>query len=122
MAEEKRNFNRVSTKVIVHCRKDVENSFAPDYFLSFTKDISNQGARLVVPKEIKPGEHFIATLELPTSFIPVLTFSEAMWASKRGEGANIQEPQEEVGIKFLKMDQPDAEKLKSFIELKKEGR
>ncbi|MDO8661879.1 MAG: PilZ domain-containing protein [Candidatus Omnitrophota bacterium] len=107
MNEEKRSSKRIATKVIVHCRKESDKQYMPDYFVSFTKDLSSEGARIVASREIKPRDKFTASLELPTLFLPVLTFSEAVW---------VKEP--EVGIKFIKVEEADNEKLKSFLELK----
>lgn len=101
--------------------KDKEETYVPDYFISFTKDLSFKGARIVSSKDVKPGDQFTVTLEIPTSFIPILTFSEAVWVRKADiakdnknlKGAN------EVGIKFLKIEDADIKKLENFIELKK---
>ncbi len=107
MNEEKRNSKRVATKIIVHCMKSSDTQYMPDYFLSFTKDLCNEGACIIASREIRPGEQFTATLELPTLFLPVLTFSEAVWVKNS-----------EVGIKFIKVEESDNEKLKDFLEFK----
>lgn len=120
MALEKRNSKRIETKVIVHCMKNSEQGYVPDRFISFTRDLSPHGARIIVSKDIKPGDQFTATLEIPTSFIPLLTFSEAVWArsADRLELGTKSKDMLEAGIRFLKIETPDAEKLKSFLDFK----
>ena len=82
MEIEKRGSKRIGTKVVVNCMKTNDERYVPDHFLSFTKDLSSHGARIVSSKEIRPKDQLVLTLEIPTSFIPVLTFSEAVWVKK----------------------------------------
>jgi len=120
MKEEKRVSKRIGTKVILNCMKTNDEQCVPDHFLSFTKDLSCQGARIICPKDIKPKDQFILTLEIPTSFFPVLSFSEAVWVRKadRPDGKEETRKSVEAGIRFLRLEPWDSEKLKSFLEVK----
>jgi hypothetical protein len=120
MGEEKRGTKRIGTKVIVNGMKTNDQYCVPDHFLSFTKDLSCQGARIICSKDIKPKDQFVLTLEIPTSFIPVLTFSEAVWVRKTDDSRGKKESTKniEAGVRFLKLEPWDSEKLKRFLEVK----
>lgn len=120
MGEEKRNTRRIQTKVIVNCMISNDRSCIPDRFPSFTKDLSCRGARIVLPTDITEREQFVLTLEIPTSFIPVLTPCEVVWAKEtdRPRGHHERERTTEAGVKFLGIEQMDCEKLKHFLEVK----
>jgi len=109
MTADKRLSRRLSARITANCSVNREPSPLPSYFLSVTKDISPKGARIVSSGEIKAGECLGVGLELPTSFIPLLAYCEVVWAKKEGSLS-------EAGIKFLKIDVPDAQKLTEFFQ------
>ena len=121
MSEDKRGFKRIRTKVIVNGMKTNDQYRVPEHFLSFTTDLSCQGARIICAKDIKPNDQLVLTLEIPTSFIPVLTFSEAIWVKKVDGSCKDRKGNKtavEAGVKFLKVEPWDSKKLKKFLETK----
>jgi hypothetical protein len=120
MGEEKRNSKRTPTKVVVNCMISNNWSSVPDRFPSFTKDLSSLGARIVLPTDINAKEQFVLTLEIPTSFIPVLTPCEVVWTREleRQNGNHETVKTTEAGVKFLGIDPRDSGKLKNFLDFK----
>lgn len=114
MIEERRILKRAPVKIIANCAINRDIS-APDEFLAFTKDISSQGAHLIVSKEIDADQRLRVRLEMPDYFIPLLTYSEVVWRKKVDLLKDKNKIFLEVGIKFLNMDKIDNEKLENFF-------
>ncbi len=81
MIKERRILKRAPVKIIANCAINRDIS-APDEFFAFTKDISSQGAHLIVSKEIDADQRLRVRLEMPDYFIPLLTYSEVVWRKK----------------------------------------
>lgn len=114
---DKRNFKRVPANVLASCESS--NYFlspASIHFFSFTKDLSLQGGRFIVAEDIKVGQRFSVSLELPANFIPLLIDCEVIWVRKIEEKESTTKGNFEVGVKFLKLaSSHDEEKLKSYF-------
>lgn len=118
MNGERRLSARIPAKIIANCTRSSSGTTVKEYFISFTKDLSLKGARLVANKGIRPGEHLALGLEVPTNFIPLLAYSEVIWVK---EYCMIDERKQEIieaGIKFTHVDPSEAKKLKDFLRFK----
>jgi CheY-like chemotaxis protein len=114
---EKRNFRRIPVNIFASCQKG-SHRLLPDSarFFSYTKDLSLQGGRFVIAEDLQEGQHFSAFLELPTNFLPLLVDCEVMWVKKLGRYDLKAKRNNEVGVRFVKLDPPqDEEKLKNYL-------
>ena len=118
MDREKRSAERIDAKVVAHCMKNVEGANLPFRFISFTKDLSSSGAHLVSSREVSKGDKFLITLEIPTSFIPLIAFSEVIWAQHNTASRADQKESTEAGVRFVNMDEADARKLREYLNVK----
>lgn len=119
MGWDKRNISRKEVKVVVHCVQN-GSSFFPEHFVSFTFDLSLQGARLVLPRETKIGNCITMAMEVPAYFIPLLIYGKVVWIKKadglRGQINNFIE----AGIKFINIESTDLARLEDFLILRNE--
>jgi hypothetical protein len=122
MDAERRGFKRVAAKIIAHCSRRRSGTNLAERFLSFTKDLSLKGAHLVVNRDVRIGEHFTVGLEAPTSFIPILAYGEVVWLKGAGLDRGRRSDAVEAGIKFLKLDLSDAQKINEFLRFREEKR
>lgn len=113
--QDKRTLSRIPAKLIADCARCVNEKFAAEHFISFTKDISLEGARLVASKKIKPGENLLVSLDIPNLFIPLLVYGEIVWTDIMKKEDSSAAGFSEAGIRFLKIDPSDAEKLEEFL-------
>lgn len=120
MNEEKRAFCRIPVKVVTNCMRSTAGERVPDHFISYTKDISSQGARIILSKNVESGNTITLALELPTSFIPALIHGEVVWAQAVIVWSDHCHSFTEAGIKFVDMQAMDGEKLQSFLKQKAE--
>lgn len=118
MNDERRAFVRIPVKVVANCVRSTAGERVPDHFISYTKDISSQGARIILSKNVESGNTITLALELPTSFIPVLIHGEVVWAQAVIVWSDHCHSFTEAGIKFVDMQNMDAEKMQSFLEQK----
>jgi len=118
MQEERRLSKRISAKVITNCIKSGTETQTIDHFLSFTKDISLQGACLITSKEMQQGERIAVVLELPTYFMPVLVYGEVAWARDTSKLGISLRHLTEAGVRFLRMEEFDNKKLEDFLKFK----
>lgn len=116
---DKRVIKRKATKIVVHCVQN-GSSFFPEHFISFTFDLSLQGARLVLPQETKIGNCITMAMEVPVYFIPILAYGKVVWIKKpegiRGQISNFIE----AGVKFINIGVKDLSRMKDFIDLHNE--
>jgi len=115
---ERRSVSRVLTKVVANCIRCKAGSSFPEHFVSFTKDISMDGARLIMPKSIEAGSMISVAFELPTSFIPVLIHAEVIWSQSVVVWSDALHSFTDVGVKFVDMQGMDEDKLKEFMDSK----
>ncbi len=117
MRWDKRVSKRKTVKVVVHCVQN-GNSFFPEHFVSFTFDLSLQGARLVLPRETKIGNCITMAMEVPVYFFPLLVYGKVVWIKKteglKGQISNFIE----AGIKFVNVETSDFAKLEDFLDLR----
>ena len=115
--DEKRSSKRVPVNVFASCETvDHLTARPPVHFFSYTKDLSESGGRFVVAEDIKIGQHFAASLELPTNFLPILIDCEVVWVKKMEQFNLKVNRNNEVGVKFVKLDLPrDEENLKNYL-------
>ncbi len=117
MEWDKRVAKRKAIKVVVHCAQN-GSSFFPEHFISFTFDLSLQGARLVFPLETKIGKCITMAMEVPEYFIPLLVYGKVVWI-KRTEGLRGQINNFiEVGVKFKNIEAKDLARLQDFLDLR----
>ena len=90
-----------------------------DRFLSFTGNLSAAGAYLIVNKYVKRGECFTVGLQAPT---PVSAYGEVVWTKAAGLVEDREYDVVEAGIKFLKIDEPDALKISEFLKSKERNK
>ncbi|MFA6218025.1 MAG: PilZ domain-containing protein [Candidatus Omnitrophota bacterium] len=121
MTIEKRESSRLLTRVVAHCQGNAEKIKPCGRFLSFTKDISREGAHIVVSKEVAVGDTFTVGLVVPDYFIPLSIYSRVVWTRDVAGAALAKEKITEAGIKFVRMDGIDNHKLEDFIKVHKPG-
>jgi hypothetical protein len=119
MMAEKRESGRLLTRVIAHCQGNAEKIKPCGRFLSFTKDISREGAHIVVSKKVDVGDTFTIGLVVPDYFIPLSIYSQVVWTRDVSRLAQAKEKVTEAGIKFVRMDGIDKHKLTDFIKVHK---
>lgn len=115
MERERRDYLRIPVKVVANCMRCKSGERIPEHFISFTKDISVQGARIILSKNVEAGSTVTLGLEVPTSFIPVLVHSQVMWAQSVmiwGEGCHSFS---EAGVRFVELNEFDEERLTAFL-------
>ncbi|MFA5118538.1 MAG: PilZ domain-containing protein [Candidatus Omnitrophota bacterium] len=117
MMVEKRESNRLLTRVIAHCQGNAEKIKPCGRFLSFTKDISKEGAHIVVSKKVDVGDTFTMGLVVPDYFIPLSIYSRVVWTRDVSRLVQAKENVTEAGIQFVRMDGIDGHKLEDFIKV-----
>lgn len=115
-AQEKRRCGRLPVKVIAECKKSEDIFNYQRRFLSFTRDISMRGLRMVSPGEIRVGEHIAMALELPDYFMPLLVYGEVKWVKTRDGANNKIESVTEAGVSFTRMEFSDAKRLHNYLQ------
>lgn len=118
MCKERRARERIPVKVVGHCTRSKPGTGPPQHFVSFTKDMSADGARVVLAQDVSTGDTLTVALEIPTSFIPALVYSSVVWAQGVVVWGDTMHSFTEAGIKFLDMRPVDGEKILRFIALK----
>ncbi len=119
MMAEKRESRRLLTRVIAHCQGSPEKIKPCGRFLSFTKDISGEGAHIVVSEKVDVGDTFTIGLVVPDYFIPLSIYSQVVWTRDVLRLAQAKEKVTEAGIRFVRMDGIDKHKLTDFIKVHK---
>ena len=114
---EKRNFRRIPVNVLAGCERG--DHYMPStymYFISYTKDLSPYGGRFIIGEDVKVGQHFSVSLELPVNFLPLLIDCEVVWVKKLEEFESKTKGSIEAGVRFVKLDSPrDEEKLRNYL-------
>jgi len=115
--DEKRNFKRVPVHVYASCERINYQTYpACVHFFSYAKDLSLHGGRFVIAEDLQIGQHFSASLELPTNFLPILIDCEVVWVKKLEDYDLKGKKNNEVGVRFVKLDlSKDEEKLKNYL-------
>ena len=113
---ERRNNERLSVKIVAHCTRQQHGLSPAEHFLSFTKDLTVGGARLIVAEDVGSGDPLSMSLEIPTAFIPALVYGKVIWAQGMVIWGERFHSFTEAGVQFLDMNAQDTEKLGQFIE------
>lgn len=119
--KERRQSERMPVKVVANCYWYRSGNHQRQDSLSYTKDISFQGAGLVVKQEYRPGTKVLIYLELPSSVVPLMAHSEIVWIKNRSDYSLRRRDRFMAGIKFLKLDDFDKNRLKAFLCTKNPG-
>jgi len=115
MNAERRIFKRMPVEFKAHCIRNSQGT-SQEYFLSFAKDISLNGMRLISSKAVGIGERLTMALEIPIYFLPLLLYGEIAWIKNAAETRNNLES----GVKFFKMEPIDNKRLKKYLSSKRE--
>lgn len=74
------------------------------------KNISKEGALLLVDKKLTEGEELNLSMDVPGDNVPIFASCEVAW-QKGATGGNLYE----TGVKFKKIDNLDKNRLLEFI-------
>jgi c-di-GMP-binding flagellar brake protein YcgR len=111
--EEHRHYMRVSKSITVSFK--VPNQFMISS--AMTKDISCGGICMPIMQGFKPGVVLEMTFKIRELAAPITALGEIAWT---GKSNNRQFPFE-VGIKFIRIDPQDCEKIASHIQKDSSG-
>lgn len=76
------------------------------------KNISKDGALLILTKPLRPGTELVVSMDIPGDNIPVLASCEVAW-QKEEDAA--QKNQYETGVKFVRLEGADRGRLLEYI-------
>lgn len=76
------------------------------------KNLSKEGALLLVDKKLKEGTEINLTMDVPGDNVPIFASAEVAWQKGPVEGEKY-----ETGIRFKKIDNPDKGRLLEYIYL-----
>lgn len=116
MYSEKRKFPRVSSKRVTHCLKNGPGTLREEQRnIISTRDLSYEGAKVLIQGEVNPGERLTLVLRLPLVFFPIFIDGEIRWTKDYAVSSNGISNMMEAGIKFLNIDATDRSKIEKFI-------
>jgi c-di-GMP-binding flagellar brake protein YcgR len=102
--EERRRYVRIGTPVLIQ----FPNPESMKTERSFTQDVSESGMRFPTPVKLAIGQELPLSLELPFSDATFQATGDVIWIreiSRHGE------PQYEVGVRFVWIEDPDRQRL-----------
>jgi len=105
---ERRRFLRFDTAMNAIC-EFMRDKFRAPYKV---KNISKEGALLVLDRKLAEGEELNLTVDVPGDNVPVFAACEVAW-QKGGMGSNLYE----TGVRFKKIDGADKGRLLEYIYL-----
>ena len=115
MEVERRKSKRISTKVVANCLRSESGDFKGKDTILFTRDLSPDGARVIIRGEDDIGQHVTLILHLPSLFFPLLVVGEIRWMQDIS-ASDCRIPNiKEAGIKFVKIEEPDLGKMREFF-------
>lgn len=76
------------------------------------RNISKEGALLIVDKKLKEGSEIKLTMDVPGDNVPIFASCEVAWQKDSSNDSFY-----ETGVKFKKIDGPDRGKLLEYIYL-----
>jgi c-di-GMP-binding flagellar brake protein YcgR len=103
--KERRKFLRFDTALGAICDIIKEKTKAR----SRIKNISKEGALIVVDKRLAEGSEINLTMDVPGDNIPILAKCEVAW--QKGSGSE----KYETGVRFTKIDGSDKGRLREYI-------
>ena len=75
---------------------------------AWTRDIGGAGVRFITEERLEPGAMLAMGVSFPYRDHPISFVAQVMWSRPTYEGRKSgQEPQVEVGVKFVKIAAPD---------------
>ena len=102
--DERRQHVRVPTPVLI----EFPNPTTMKTERSYSQDVSESGFRFPTMVKLSVGQQLVFTIELPFSKTTMHTTGEVQWIK---ETARIGDPQYEVGIKLIWIEDPDRRQL-----------
>lgn len=105
---ERRRFLRFETALSAIC--DIVSEKCKEKYK--VKNISKEGALLVLDKKLRQGEEIHLTMDVPGDNVPVYASCQVAWQSGALENNSY-----ETGVKFVKIDSSDKGRLLEYIYL-----
>ena len=106
---ERRRFLRFETALNAFC----EVVSAKWKAASKIKNISKEGALLVVPKQLKEGDAIELSMDVPGDNVPVFASCQVAW--QRDRARSDKSSVYETGVKFTRIDNPNKGRLLEYI-------
>ncbi len=106
---ERRRFLRFETAINAIC-EIVSDKWKAS---SKVKNISKDGALLVLPKPLKQGEEINLSMDVPGDNVPIFASCQVAW--QKEPAPSRKENLYETGVKFTKMDNLDKGRLLEYI-------
>jgi hypothetical protein len=107
---EKRRFVRVDTQLLTRCRMNENNALA---FEGLTKNISENGVRLVMSERIEVGAVLKLEINMPFDTLPIVAKGRVVWVGKKPESIR---DEIELGIELIEVHAYHALRLHDFID------
>ena len=105
MSERRRHF-RFDTALNAICEAAAQKWKAATQ----VKNISKEGALLVVPKPLTQGAELTLSMDVPGDNIPIFASCQVAWQKGKGKGEIY-----ETGVKFTRMENSDKGRLLDHI-------
>ena len=80
---------------------------------SKVKNISKDGALLILPKPLESGSEIKLSMDVPGDNVPIFASCQVAWQKLPGEEREA--GSYETGVRFVKMDNPDRGRLLEYI-------
>ena len=106
--QERRRHIRVPTPVMV----EFPNPATMKTERSYSQDVSESGLRFPTAVKLQVGQQLAITIELPFTQSTMHTTGEVQWVR---ETAQIGDPQYEVGVRFIWIEDPDRQRLSRHL-------
>lgn len=106
---ERRRFLRFETTLNALCEIVSEKWKA----VSKVKNISKDGALLIVPKQLKEGDAIELAMDVPGDNVPVFASCQVAW--QKGRERPDKSDSYETGVKFTRMDSSHKGRLLEYI-------
>lgn len=103
---ERRRFLRFETALTALCDIVSEKRKA----LFKVKNISKEGALLVLDRRLKQGDEIRLSMDVPGDNVPVFASCEVAWQRALAETSDY-----ETGVRFTRIDPPDKGRLLEYI-------
>jgi len=108
---ERRRWLRFDTALTALCEIVSEKYKAS----SSVKNISKEGALLLLDKPLKNGSELKVSLDIPGDNIPIFASCEVAWQKKGDRRDGTDERLYETGVKFTRIDGSDKGRLLEYI-------
>ena len=85
---------------------------------AWTRDLGGAGVRFITEERLEPGTLSAMGLSLPYRDRPISFLAQVVWSRPTYEGRKSdQEPQVEVGVKFVKIAAPDRSAIVQYAKM-----